>query len=102
MTFKKVLTVTVMILTMIACQKSEEKSTSEETNYAGHKANVEEAINGKTYTYLRVSEKDGEYWLAISRRETKVGETLYYLDALEMPNFESKELGRTFDKTAAW
>jgi len=97
MNLKKVLVVVMIMMTMIACQKSEEKTTSEETTYAGHKVTVEEAINGKTYTYLRVTEKGGEHWVAISRRDTKVGETLYYLDALEMPNFESKELGRTFD-----
>ena len=97
MSFKKVLVVIMIMMTMIACQKSEEKTTSEETNYVGHKVTVEEAIDGKTYTYLRVTEKDSEHWVAISRRDTKVGETLYYLDALEMPNFESKELERTFD-----
>lgn len=97
MKFNRLLVVVMVVITMIACQNSEEKKTSEEATYAGHKVNVVEVINGKTYTYLRVTEKGSEHWVAISRRDTKIGETLYYGDALEMPNFESKELGRTFD-----
>lgn len=87
----------IIMITMSACQNSEDKKTTNEPAYAGHKVTVVEAINGKTYTYLRVTENGDEHWAAISKRDTKVGETLYYIDALEMKNFESKELERTFE-----
>ena len=86
-----------IVITMIACQNKEDKNTTKESTYAGHKVTVVEAINGNTYTYIRITENGSEHWAAITKRETKVGETLYYIDALEMQNFKSKELDRTFE-----
>ena len=97
MKYTKLFFAVMLIITMIACQNEEGKKATEESTKAGHKVTVLEAINGNTYTYLLVSEKGNEYWAAISKRDTKVGETLYFSDALEMQNFKSKELDRTFD-----
>jgi len=97
MKYNRLLTVVIVAITMIACQNSEEKKTPKEATYAGHKVTVVEAINGKTYTYIRVTENGSEHWAAITKRKTQVGEILYYIDALEMQNFESKEMGRTFE-----
>lgn len=62
-----------------------------------HKVTVEEIIQANAYTYLRVKENDAELWLAIGKREVKQGGTYYYDGALEMKDFESKELGRVFE-----
>ena len=62
-----------------------------------HKAVAEEVLNTTSYTYVRVKENDKDQWLAITRREVKEGETYYYMDGMEMKNFPSKELNRTFD-----
>jgi len=97
MKLNKLLIVLMMMLVSIACEDKEEKKTKQEAAYSGHKVTVLEAINGGTYTYLKVSENGSEHWAAITKRETKVGEVLYYSDALEMKNFESKELGRSFE-----
>ena len=75
----------------------EENKSETSNNFIGHKVTVEEVIHTNTYTYLRVNENDEEKWLAISRRETNEGEVLYWTEALEMKNFESKELERTFE-----
>lgn len=104
MKLKQMFAVAIIILTVFACQKAEtnvEKSEAQmekETPLNSHKVTVAEVIDGKTYTYLRVMDNDVEEWIAISKRDTKVGEVLYFNDALEMENFESKELAKTFDK----
>ena len=97
MKYKQLLIVAMFLILMVACQNNESEKTNNKESYSGHKVTVLEAINGNTYTYLRLAENGGEHWAAISKRETEVGETLYYNDALEMHNFESKELGKTFE-----
>lgn len=88
-----------LFILLAACSSDDKKSekSSEANTFAGHKVTVKEVIHTKTYTYLKVDEDDSEKWLAISRRETQEGETLYWTEALEMKNFESKELDRTFE-----
>ena len=81
MKYNKLLAIVMIAITIIACQNSEEKETPKETTYAGHKVTVVEAIDGKTYTYLRVTENGSDHWAAITKRETQVGEVLYYTDA---------------------
>lgn len=97
MKYTRFLIAVMIMVSIFACQNSKEESTNKDTATNEHKTTVEEAINGKTYTYLRLSENDSEHWIAISLRDTKVGETIYYNDAIEMQNFESKELNRTFE-----
>ena len=62
-----------------------------------HTAVVEEVIQGNTYTYLKVKKEDASDWIAISKMEMEVGETVSYKNPLEMRNFSSKELERTFE-----
>ena len=62
-----------------------------------HKIVVKEVIQTNNYTYLFVEENDVEKWLAVSKMEANEGETYYYTGGFEMKNFESKELGKTFE-----
>lgn len=59
---------------------------------------VAEVIHGNTYTYMKVKEDMTERWVATGKTEASAGDVLYYGEALEMPNFHSKELDRTFDR----
>jgi len=61
------------------------------------KALVEEVLQTNSYTYLRVDENGNQSWLAVAKQEIKTGTTVYYKPDLEMNNFESKELNRTFE-----
>jgi hypothetical protein len=73
------------------------KSTADENLAPNvHKVTVEEVIQGSSYTYLRISENGNENWIAIAGMEVEKGKSYYYMDGIEMNNFESKELGRTF------
>lgn len=58
---------------------------------------VSEVIQGSNYTYLRVTENLTERWVAVSKQDIKTGDVFYYDGAMQMNNFASKELGRTFD-----
>ena len=58
---------------------------------------VKEIIQTSSYSYLRAMEGSKEIWLAIERQEVKKGETYYFIPDMEMPNFKSKELNRTFN-----
>lgn len=62
-----------------------------------HKVVVAEKLNTDKYTYLRVKENEEEYWIAITRREVKVGATCYYRGGLMKKNFQSKEFNRVFE-----
>jgi hypothetical protein len=70
------------------------------TTAAGAKHNtvVEEVIQATSYTYLRVKEGKADYWVATAKNDVSVGDKYSYGEALEMVNFRSKELDRTFDK----
>lgn len=61
-----------------------------------HMCTVEEIIQTSAYTYLRAMEGSKEIWLAIEKQEVKKGETYYFRDPMEMANFKSRELNRTF------
>jgi type II secretory pathway pseudopilin PulG len=63
-----------------------------------HTAAVQEVIQATSYTYLKVKEADNEFWIAVTKRQIKPGATISFADALEMTNFQSKDLRRTFDK----
>ncbi len=65
---------------------------------AGEKAfEVAEVIQGSTYTYLRVKENGTEKWVAVTRQDAAAGDVFYYDQELQMNNFHSKEIDRTFD-----
>lgn len=63
----------------------------------GHKVIAMETLDAGTYTYVRFDEDGREYWAAITARPVEIGATYYYKDAMEMTNFESKQLQRNFD-----
>lgn len=63
-----------------------------------HKVTVLEVIQVEKYTYLKVKENDATYWMAVPTIDVKAGDQVYYEHGMEMTNFESRELKRTFEK----
>jgi hypothetical protein len=83
-----------IILLAVSCKP---KSTFDENLAPNvHKVTAEEVIQTSNYTYLRVSEDGNEVWIAITAQDVKKGESYYYIPGIEMNNFVSKELKRTF------
>jgi hypothetical protein len=62
-----------------------------------HKIIVKEVLQTTSYTYVQAEENGKLKWLAVPKMEAKTGETYYYQGGMEMGEFKSKELNRTFD-----
>ena len=64
---------------------------------AQHTTEILEVIQAPSYTYLKVKEGSKELWVATLKEDAfKVGSKYSFGDALQMDNFTSKELNRTF------
>ena len=61
-----------------------------------HIVTVAEVIQTGNYSYLKLKEGNQEYWAAVSRFDAKIGQMYYYNQSMEMNDFKSKELNRTF------
>ena len=92
-----------LILTMasifiwMGCQKKGDQEQSAEMTANANEVTVEEVIQASRYTYIRVKEKGNDYWIAATKQQIEKGETLYFDAGLEMKNFTSKDLNRTFE-----
>jgi hypothetical protein len=81
-----------------ACEKKEEKIPEVNAPAGAHVVKVEDRIDASDYSYFQVSEKDGnKYWIAAKRLEAVKGDILYFTKSMEMKNFHSATLNRTFE-----
>jgi len=62
-----------------------------------HSAKVLETLESGGYSYIKVLEGRESYWIAMTQRPLKTGETIRFTDQGWMQNFYSKTLDRTFD-----
>lgn len=86
----------VVVMIAWSCQNSTKNAESNLYTNA-HKVTVKEVIQASSYSYLNVEENKETYWIAINRADYEVGAVLYYDNGMEMNNFESKDLQRTFE-----
>ena len=61
---------------------------------------VLETMDAAGYTYVRVATGDGEIWAAGPQTSVKVGDTISFPRGMEMRNFHSDKLDRTFERIA--
>ncbi|MHC1708630.1 MAG: GW dipeptide domain-containing protein [Bacteroidales bacterium] len=94
--FSTVLLILLVSVFIFSC-KSKKADVAANLDPNVHAVSVLEVIQTTNYTYLNVFENDREYWIAVNKREAKKGDLLYYSIGMEMQNFESKELKRTFE-----
>jgi hypothetical protein len=59
---------------------------------------VKEVEQVAQYTYLLVKGDGKEFWVAVPTMNASPGETYHYQGGMMMQDFESKELGKTFDE----
>lgn len=104
----KILTIGLLISAVIMSCDSRERVPAPEASQPmssphqavatpAHKIYVDEVIQAKTYTYLKATEGDRTYWIATAKQPIEAGMTLFFDDGLEMTDFTSKEIDRTFD-----
>ncbi|WP_299521640.1 hypothetical protein [uncultured Lutibacter sp.] len=89
------------VLVLFSCKDKEGYSKIENKQEPAkstiHKIVINETLDGGNYTYLNVDESGNKYWMAIPNTQVKVGDTYYYDGGMQMKDFESKELMKTFD-----
>lgn len=63
-----------------------------------HNIVAQEVLNTDKYSYIRVKEGAEEHWIAIAKRDIKIGAPYVYTGGLLKQNFMSREFNRVFDK----
>lgn len=97
----KQLLLVLLVVLFAACNDSSKYSKIQEkkveqTVTEGMK--VTEVLDAGGYTYVKGIKDGEELWIAIPQTSIEVGTTVYFQGGMEMRNFESKQLNRTFDK----
>ena len=88
----------VMMFLFAACgSKDKDMDKLRADNPNTHVVEVVDQTNASSYTYLKVKEKDKEYWIAVPQMKVEKGEVLYFTKSIEMKNFHSETLNKTFD-----
>ncbi|MEL4455926.1 GW dipeptide domain-containing protein [Lutimonas vermicola] len=86
------------ITLLMSCETKKKDYAPLKKEIAQNEVVVKEVQQTSDYTYLFVQESGKEYWMAVSKSEVKEGEKIYFTGAMEMKNFESKELNKVFDR----
>ena len=62
-----------------------------------HNVVVEEKMDASNYSYLKVKEDGNSYWIAVPQMDINPGEYLIFSKSMEMKNFKSETLNKTFE-----
>ncbi len=95
----KKLSLILLTTTLLIWSCGNDQNKAEEELPAGfNKLTVLEHMNGGGYTFMK-GEKDGnDMWIAVRETPVEVGDVFYFTSTMEMENFESKSVNKTFDK----
>lgn len=93
---RNILSFIAIIVIVASCDTSKKPDANQQSNI--HKVTAEEVLQVNGYTYIRVLEDGKEKWLAGPTAAVETGKEFYYGNSMEMKNFESKELDRSFEK----
>ncbi len=58
---------------------------------------VIDQVNAGSYSYLQLRENDQVYWVAVPTMKIENGEQIFFSEYMEMKNFKSETLDRTFE-----
>ncbi len=85
-----------LMVTFTACENKTEEA-NENLPAGTHKITVADFLQTPDYTYIKASENGNDYWIAVTKMQPEKGETLYFSKSMEMKNFKSEALNRTFE-----
>lgn len=88
------------VLIWFSCEPRQGKQVEEApttTATSVHEIVPEEVLQVSSYTYVKGTENAKDIWLALPKREVEIGKTYYYTPEMEMKDFKSKDLDRTFE-----
>ena len=83
------------LLFLVSCGKKDKEYRSLSKPLEARAVIVEKIDPAGPYTYLSVREGDESFWIAVNN---DAGESLYFKSYMEMTDFESRELEKTFEK----
>ena len=86
-----------LLVTAVLLSCNETVETKAIANSDMHKAIAQEVLHVQEYSYIRVLENGTEKWIAAPTTAVEIGATYYFGKNMEMKNFESKDLNRTFE-----
>lgn len=84
-----------LFVILTSCDSS--KKPDDTNQPTTHKVIAQEVLHVNQYSYIRVLEDGEESWIAAPTTPVTIGNTYYYGKTMEMKNFESKDLGKTFE-----
>jgi hypothetical protein len=92
---KIILNILVICLLLLSCNNAKTTKTTDDPEI--HKGIVQDVIHVREYSYILVLENGQKKWLAAPITNVQRGGAYYYSKTMEMQNFESKELNKTFE-----
>ena len=91
------LIITTIVIAVFFSQCISEVTKVEELPEGVEKVDVTEVIAGQQYVYFKGNVEGKEMWFSAMTTKVEIGQTYYFKNALEMRDFRSKELNRTFE-----
>jgi len=101
----QVLLLFAIIIFFIGCG-NDDSNSQEITETKNNTTNIEsnsrsgivvDKMDAGSYSYLQLKENDKLYWVAVPKLEIENGESIYFSEYLEMIDFKSETLNRTFE-----
>jgi hypothetical protein len=95
----KKLMIMAIVAIIFACEPRQGKRVEDvpSSNQGLREIVVQEVLQANSYTYVKATEDGEEIWMAIMKDDIETGKKYYYDQAMEMKNFKSKDLDRTFE-----
>ena len=92
----------ILLILLFGCSKDDDKSKVENETQNQMQSNVHkgEVIDKKdvaNYSYLELNENGKNYWIAVPTIDVKKGEVITFTKYIEMKNFRSDALDKTFE-----
>jgi hypothetical protein len=84
-------------LVMLSACSTDANKVSYAVDPANRTIEVKEVIQANAYSYLKVAENNQQFWIAVPTMDAQAGDELYFTQSMEMADFYSRDLDRTFD-----
>ena len=92
------------VVLFIACGEKEQPQVQDQNQMMNqpvsknvHNVLVEEKIDANNYSYLKVKENGNSFWIAVPKMDINPGEYVIFSKSMEMKNFKSETLNKTFE-----
>jgi hypothetical protein len=99
---KRLVLLSIMVLSVVFFNIGKnifaEEPTEIKKDTASLSGKVVETMDSGRYTYVYLENSNKKQWVAVPKMKVAIGQNVSFRPGIEMVNFESKTLNRTFDK----